>query len=625
MNVSLFRAPGALACSCLLLVTAAALRSQATDRAQVQAGLEAAGKLSVLGEPIRRHAGPAVDLDIADDGSLAVSAGADHTAIVWLLEKTGRARRTLRGHEGPLFFARFCAGDTRVVTSAADRTLRVWDAATAEEVAKVETECGWSVGAVSADGALLALGSPDAEVVEVRSLPKLEVLAEVPVSEEGAVALAWSGDGRYLVTGAYGHVQVWDQKRKKVSGSIDPGEDIDSSVTSLAVSEDGARLAIGGDDVLSVWSFPDLGDESQMTSSGFDGELRGITWAGGGKIVFADGTGLICMNVDNEETLWSKYEHRDAIAGVDVCVGQLLCGTASQDQNVRFWGLRTPKERFAISGNRDMVRAVAWSPDGHHIVAGDYGNVTTIHDVRTKKIVVSREPHTNSIVAATFRGKAFEVVGADHLLVRLNTDGSLASDSFEILGLDAALTGIAFGGSRFATVWDDGAVQLHDWDGGVLDRIRAHSGGAASVVRLASGKFASSGYDGVVRIWKTKGEDLEEHAVIDGFDGAPDLAASGDRVVGVMIGEVAVWSAEGEELLRFALPEDDDVQCYCASQSHLVTGHGSSIRFWSLQDGTIGQELTGFASVPVCLAIHPHGAGIAAGMVDGTVVVFHGQ
>ena len=61
------------------------------------------------------------------DGSRIVTASADKTARIWDAA-TAKEIAVLRGHEGAVNSAAFSPDGSRIVTASADKTARIWDA-----------------------------------------------------------------------------------------------------------------------------------------------------------------------------------------------------------------------------------------------------------------------------------------------------------------------------------------------------------------------------------------------------------------------------------------------------------------------------------------------------------------
>ncbi len=77
---------------------------------------------------IKADFGELFSADFSRDGTRIVTSGADGTAKVWDA-RTGKSRFVLRGHVGLVFDAGFSPDGTRIVTAGSDTTTRLWDAA----------------------------------------------------------------------------------------------------------------------------------------------------------------------------------------------------------------------------------------------------------------------------------------------------------------------------------------------------------------------------------------------------------------------------------------------------------------------------------------------------------------
>jgi serine/threonine protein kinase len=106
------------------------------------------------------------------DGKRIVTASADKTARVWDAA-TGKTLATLAGHEQAVYSAQFSPDGTRLVTRSADWTARVWDAATGKALATItgHTNVVWSAQ-FSPDGTRLVTASADKTAWLWDALPK---------------------------------------------------------------------------------------------------------------------------------------------------------------------------------------------------------------------------------------------------------------------------------------------------------------------------------------------------------------------------------------------------------------------------------------------------------------------
>lgn len=168
-------------------------------------------------------------------------------------------------------------------STTSDSDIQVFDVESGSSIYDFEGEGQVSVLQFSPDAALLAVGTTDYQVQiwdmtegtnifvldadkQVTSEPR--PLPPRSTGDSGITCLSFSPDGRLLLVGTdYGSVQFWDVKAGillneipyPIQGrSLDPYSEPESiSVTSLAFSEDGSLLAVGGEDgTIGVWGIP---------------------------------------------------------------------------------------------------------------------------------------------------------------------------------------------------------------------------------------------------------------------------------------------------------------------------------------------------------------------------------
>jgi WD40 repeat protein len=80
------------------------------------------------------HEGVVTTAPFSPDGTRIVTASLDQTARLWDAA-TAKEIAVLRGHDGAVSSAAFSPDGTRIVTASSDWTARMWDAATAKKIA----------------------------------------------------------------------------------------------------------------------------------------------------------------------------------------------------------------------------------------------------------------------------------------------------------------------------------------------------------------------------------------------------------------------------------------------------------------------------------------------------------
>ena len=156
--------------------------------------------------PLRTIAGHAdciYAVEFAPDGKAVATASYDKLIKLWDVE-SGKEIRTLKDHIDAVYALAFTPDGKRLVSASADRGVKVWDVASGERLYTLsEATDGLNTLAVDPAGKRVAAGGLD-RTIRVWSLgEKGGVLLNSLIAHEDAILqLAWSPDGKYLVSSA---------------------------------------------------------------------------------------------------------------------------------------------------------------------------------------------------------------------------------------------------------------------------------------------------------------------------------------------------------------------------------------------------------------------------------------
>lgn len=203
--------------------------------------------------PVLRHRAGISTARFSPDGTRAVTASADSTAMLWILDEPAGVRGVALRHDGPVAHAEFSGDGRRLLTAGSG--VRVWRAADGVLVDTVPLppeDLHW--GSIDSTGARVATYAQGGEVWEVGA-PAVRAIPALEGNE--AESLRFSPDGRRLFVSTHRPLVPVPEREPKTrpvvlvvdaaSGrAAGPAMDQDTRTSLLEPSPDGGLLAIGG-------------------------------------------------------------------------------------------------------------------------------------------------------------------------------------------------------------------------------------------------------------------------------------------------------------------------------------------------------------------------------------------
>jgi WD40 repeat protein len=211
---------------------------------------------AATGRELRQHEGASgftCCVAFSPDGKLLASAGYEKDrgrgAVHLYAAASGAARGRLEGHAGGARRVAFTPDGKRLVSGGFDRTVRVWDLATNQELRSLPTRgCVFGL-ALSADGR--AVAAADGPGVTLWELDTGKELAKFGPPGDRALAVALAPDGRLVAVGGQRSVSLYEAATGKELRAL---EGHGGELSSLAFSPDGRLLYSGSyDHTVRVW------------------------------------------------------------------------------------------------------------------------------------------------------------------------------------------------------------------------------------------------------------------------------------------------------------------------------------------------------------------------------------
>jgi WD40 repeat protein/tRNA A-37 threonylcarbamoyl transferase component Bud32 len=280
----------------------------------------------------------------------------------------------------------FSLDGRRILTRDAGGTVKLWDAASGQELLALEVNA--MCVALSPDGQRIVTG--DLRRAKVWDAANSRELA----SHKGmAASVAFSPEGQRIISrgNLFGAATVWDAATGRDLFTLDV------NAASIAFSPDGQRIVTGSgsfDGIAKVWDAA-TGRElftlkGLNPSVAFSPDSRRIVTAG------SDGSARVWDAADGRELLTLKGHHGRASAAAFSPDGRRIV-TGSLDQSAKVWEASSGRELLTLKGHKADVSFVAFSPDGRRIVTGSFDKTAKLWDASTGRELLTLKGHRDFV------------------------------------------------------------------------------------------------------------------------------------------------------------------------------------------------------------------------------------
>lgn len=302
----------------------------------------------------------------------AASGSIDGKITVWDLERSEQKRGakkvfTITGHPLPVNAVTITSDGEQIVSGSTDRTLKLWNVATAKEIRTLADHGGQVESLALVEGRRRIVSGAADRTLKVWDLDRGKEVRVSPRHPDPVASIVFTADVRKAVSASTdGTLMVWDLTRgeaiRTFSGQLRP-----SNV--LAVTAD-ARLAVSGlgDPTLVVWDL-ETGEEIRTLA----GHLRAVR------------------------------------AVVSVTNGRMIV-SGSADGTLRVWDVETGEEITTLARDLRWINTLAATADGRKVVSGMADGTLQIWDLKTGAKMRTLPRHSSSVETVAFTKDGRELI-----------------------------------------------------------------------------------------------------------------------------------------------------------------------------------------------------------------------
>ncbi|MBO3459546.1 CHAT domain-containing protein [Aetokthonos hydrillicola Thurmond2011] len=450
---------------------------------------------------LEKHTDEVIGVSFSPDRQMIATVSKDKNVKLWSLD--GKQLTTLKGHKDLVGSVNFSPDGQLLATASWDGTAKLW----------------------------------------TREGKELKTFIVSKGDKKKIFGISFSPDGQLLATGSEdGTVQVWNLEGKIIKTIIKAH---DGLVLSISFSPDGRLLATAGsDNTAKLWSL----DGKKITSFPHKNWVRDVSFSPDGKIIAT-------ASKDTTVKLWSlDGKQLDTLKGTMEFTsvkfspnGKILAATSTSDNNVHVWSLdhfKKPEKIQTLSGHKDWVWNVSFSPDSEAIATASKDKTVKIWRLRDKELQFLPD---DNIYVGTFNQSDGKIATAN-----INNTAKIWSRDGEELQhftVDNQITTMSFSpdSQKIVTAQKNGTVTLWNNNGQKIRALCSHKDAVNQVSFSPNGKMiATASADKTVNLCSQDGKKiatLEHNDPVNSVSFSPDgrllASASWDW-------SIKLWTSEGK-------------------------------------------------------------------------------
>ena len=580
--------------------------------------------------------------------------------------RSDQSRKTINVHDLYVIDFEFAPENSWVVSTAGDNQLKVWSLKDQRIIHQRQFEIPIVDIALSLDQKIAAVAFPDNEIQLIRldgmetvfsetfefpikalaylNQNEICVLKHPDTNEPGVVVWNWRSNEKrdmQLPVESVFDITVYANLKVLVAGAK-PGiwNPLDSKFEQIKTNESTTKMSFLG--ALNQYALVTPGHEVIIVDADSLKEkfrLKGHSMQIN-EVIAVDEKTIVTSSDDRTIRLWNAKNgnQKTLLLGHDQSVYKLEQLTekefvsCSADATFKIWDIDTAQQPRILPGHSNIVRDIEFSPTGKWLASCSEDNQVLLRNPVDATVTRVLE-HSSALFAISFRDDNVLATGGDELTIRLwdltnGTFGELTGHEDRIHSLDFSPDGKwLLSGSRDKTVrvWDVDAKQC-------VRVIRDHNECIHACAFHPTKPVFASRCHFHIRLWDWN--TFEEIANVKqrispedyslAFNPAEKLLVSGSSIAGFGRGFVSVFDEANLKSVGSLEQHNTPVNAvaFFPTGQRAVSASNESIKIWDMENLVELANLDSVHAAPFCVTVSPDNRAVAAGLVNGEVIVW---